>query len=78
MHLMDMYETWRRHTSVGDRMTEHATVLQLIVQQMLKDGTHDLGYIRALVTQAGNPRWRGEPLKLKSVVVAEARESGDV
>ena len=65
--LADKYDEWFRVTTVADRMAEHETVLQMIVAQMLKDGTHDVSYVRALVTRAANPRWRGEPLKRKSV-----------
>jgi hypothetical protein len=49
---------------------QHETILQAIVRQMIKDGSHDISYIRALVTQAANPRWRGEPLKTCKPVAA--------
>jgi hypothetical protein len=67
MELIDAYEAWLRVTPRADRSEAHEQLLQAVVQQMLKDGSHDTGYIRALVTQAANPRWRGEPLKVRTI-----------
>jgi hypothetical protein len=65
MELIDAYEAWLRVTPRTDRSDAHEALLQAVVQQMLKDASHDVGYIRALATQAANPRWRGEALKVR-------------
>ncbi len=63
--IMEAYDEFIRTTTVTDRLELHEKLLQAVVRQMHMDGTHDTAYVRALVTQAANPRWRGEPLKVK-------------
>lgn len=46
-----------------DLAKELENILQMVVRRMMLAGTHDAAYVRALVNQALDPRWRGEPLK---------------
>jgi hypothetical protein len=63
MELIESYEEWFRVMPTADPIAKHELLPQTVGQQMLKDGSHDIGYIRAVVAQVTNPRWRGEPLK---------------
>ena len=47
-----------------DLAKELEHILHLVVRRMMKLGTHDEAYVRALVNQALDPRWRGDqPLR---------------
>ena len=65
--IIDAYDEFTCTSTATDRMKLHEKLLQAVVRQMHIDGTRDTAYVRALVTQAANPRWRGEPLKVKRV-----------
>lgn len=48
------------------RTGAHEMILQHLVHRMVSTAW-DVGLVRALVTQAADPKWRGEPLRQRRV-----------
>ena len=71
MELINRSPWWLGETANSDRIADHERLFfRLSYSGCFKDGSHDVGYIRALVTQAAIREWRGEPLKVRTRTVA--------